>query len=276
MFKDFSLKVGEIKEPLYGYIQEVVVEPIENVKVIEIQRKPSQYHVRRLALSIKKIGFITPPIAIKGNNSYIIVDGQHRFLAAKELGIKEIPLIVIPEKYAHDLMELNIEKQMSLREKSYVALNVYRMYLTETPNIMEDDVKILDSIEYPYYITLGIAYEKDQRLFGSAYESLLRRLDRFLSLPLNIAVKKREEKANIILETDMLTKKAAEKVKEIGISHPFLHKEIVSYCNPIGRKRKVSENLEEVFTKLMANLKELINEPERFKEHKFSETTFEE
>lgn len=270
------MKVGEIKEPLYGYIQEVVVEPIENVKVIEIQRKPSQYHIRRLALSIKKIGFITPPIAIKGDNSYIIVDGQHRFLAAKELGIKEIPLIVIPEKYAHDLMELNVEKQMSLREKSYVALNVYRMYLTETPHITEDDVKILDSIEYPYFITLGIAYEKDQRLFGSAYESLLRRLDKFLSLPINIAVKKREEKANIILETDILTKRAVEKIKEIGISHPFLHKEIVSYCNPIGRKRKVSENLEEVFTKLKENLRQLINEPEKFKEHKFSEAVYEE
>ncbi|MEM3872207.1 MAG: ParB/RepB/Spo0J family partition protein, partial [Nitrososphaeria archaeon] len=126
-----ALKVGEIREPLYGYVQEVVVEPIENVKVIEIQRKPSQYHVRRLALSIKKIGFIAPPIAIKGKDGYIIVDGQHRFLAAKEIGLKEIPLIVIPEKYAHDLMELNVEKQMSLREKCYVALNVYRMYLSE-------------------------------------------------------------------------------------------------------------------------------------------------
>ena len=270
------MKVGEIREPLHGYLQEIVVEPIENIKVIEVQRRPSQYHVRRLALSIKKIGFVTPPIAIKGGNSYTIVDGQHRFLAAKELGIKELPLIVIPEKYAHDLMELNIEKQMSLREKSYVALNVYRMYLSEEPNISEDDVRILDSIEYPYYITLGIAYEREQRLFGSAYESLLRRLDRFFSLPLNMAVKKREERAQTILETDALTKQAVEKVKEIGISHPFLHKEVVSYCNPIGRRRKVSENLEDIFSRLKENLRMLIGEPERFREHKFSETVYEE
>lgn len=273
---DLGLKVGEIREPLYGYLQEFVVAPIENVKVIEIQRKPSPYHIRRLALSIKKIGFITPPIAVRSGDGYTIVDGQHRFLAAKELGIKKLPLIVIPEKYAHDLMELNIEKQMSLREKSYVALNVYRMYLSEEPNISEDDVKILDSIEYSYYITLGIAYEREQRLFGSAYESLLRRLDRFLSLPLKMAVKKREERAQIILETDALTKQAVEKVKEIGISHPFLHKEVVSYCNPIGRRRKVSENLEDVFARLKENLRTLISEPERFREHKFSETVYEE
>lgn len=268
--------MGEIREPLYGYLQEVVVEPIENIKVIEIQRKPSQYHVRRLALSIKKIGFITPPIAIRSGKGYTIVDGQHRFLAAKELGVRELPLIVIPEKYAHDLMELNVEKQMSLREKSYVALNVYRMYLSEEPEISEDDVKILDSIEYPYYITLGIAYERDQKLFGSAYESLLKRLDKFLSSPLKTAVKRREERAQIILETDSLTKQAVEKVKEVGISHPFLHKEVVSYCNPIGKRRKVSENLEDVFAKLKENLRILIEEPERFKEHKFSETVYEE
>ncbi|MCX8189341.1 MAG: hypothetical protein N3F64_06485 [Nitrososphaeria archaeon] len=80
----------------------------------------------------------------------------------------------------------------------------------------------------------------------------------------------REEKANTIIEIDELTKKAAEKVKEIGIFNPFLHKEIVSYCNSIGGKIKVSENLEEVFGKLKENLRMLINDLGRFKEHKFS------
>ncbi len=160
-------KIGEIKEPLFGYMQEVVVAPIENLKVIEVQRKPSSYHVRRLAESMCKVGFTTPVIAVKekDGNSYIIIDGQHRLLAAKEVGIKEISCVVIPEKYAHDLMELNIEKQMSLRERAYVALNVYRMYLEEDSSISEDDPRILDSIEFPYYVTLGIAYEKKPETF---------------------------------------------------------------------------------------------------------------
>ena len=49
-------KIGEIKEPLFGYMQEVVIVPVENLKVIEVQRKPSSYHVRRLAESMRKIG----------------------------------------------------------------------------------------------------------------------------------------------------------------------------------------------------------------------------
>ena len=270
-------KVGEIKEPLFGYMQEVVIVPIENLKVIEVQRKPSSYHVRRLAESMRKIGFTTPVIAVreKDGNSYIIIDGQHRLLAAKEVGIKEISCIVIPEKYAHDLMELNIEKQMSLRERAYVALNVYRMYLEEDSSINEDDPRILDSIEFPYYVTLGIAYEKNQKLFGSAYESLLRRLDRFLSLPLANAIKEREKKAQIVLEVDDVTRQAVEKVKEIGISHPFLYREVVSFCSPIGRKRKIEETLEDVFGKLKNNLMRLVEEPERIRTHKFSEIAYE-
>lgn len=269
-------KIGEIREPLLGYIQEVIVVPIENLKVIEVQRKPSQFHVRRLAESMRKIGFTTPVVVIKRNEEFFtIIDGQHRLLAAKEIGIKELPCIVIPEKYTHDLMELNIEKQMSLREKAYVALNVYRMYLEEEKTISEDDPRILDSIEFPYYVTLGIAYEKNQKLFGSAYESLLRRLDRFLSLPLIEAIKEREKKAQIVLETDEATRQAVEKVKEIGISHPFLYREVISFCSPIGRKRKVTETLEEVFSKLKDNLEKLIREPERIRAHKFSEIVYE-
>lgn len=270
-------RIGEIKEPLLGYTQEVIVVPIENLKVIEIQRKPSQFHVRRLAESMRKIGFTTPVIVVKGENEnlYTIIDGQHRLLAAKEVGIKEVPCIVIPEKYAHDLMELNIEKQMSLREKAYVALNVYRMYLEEEKTINEDDPRILDSIEFPYYITLGMAYEKNPKLFGSAYESLLRRLDRFLSLPLMEAVREREKKAQIVIETDDATRRAVERVKEIGISHPFLYREVVSFCSPIGRKRKVTETLEDVFSRLKDNLETLAREPERIRAHKFSEVVYE-
>ncbi len=117
--------------------------------------------------------------------------------------------------------------------------------------------------------------KKNQKLFGSAYESLLRRLDRFLSLPLANAIKEREKKAQIVLEVDDVTRQAVEKVKEIGISHPFLYREVVSFCSPIGRKRKIEETLEDVFGKLKNNLMRLVEEPERIRTHKFSEIAYE-
>ncbi|MHC1636259.1 MAG: ParB/RepB/Spo0J family partition protein [Candidatus Methanospirareceae archaeon] len=267
--------LAKFKEPLKGYEQKFVMVSIEELSIIEIQRKPSTYHVRRLAESMRKIGFITPMIAIEKDGKCIVIDGQHRLLAAKEAGVSELPCIIIPERYAHDLMELNIEKQMSLREKAYVALNVYRMYLGEDDSIPEDDPRILDSIEFPYYITLGVAYERNEKLYGSAYESILRRVDRFLSLPLGEAMGEREKKAEMVIEADRLTREATEKVKEIGITHPFIHREVVSFCSPIGRKRKLDLTLEEVFKQLQENLKKLIEQPERIREHKFSEMTYE-
>ena len=262
-------KIGEITEPLHNYKQEIVVVPVDMLKVIEIQRKPSDYHIRRLTESIRKIGFVTPLIAIKRDNEdkLIIIDGQHRFLAAKELGINELPCIIIPDKYANELMELNVEKTMSLKEKCYVALNVYRIIMEEKPDINEDSVEIMDAIEYPYFITLGLAYEMQPKFFGSAYESMAKRVDSFQPKAIKEAYEYRQGLANKLIELDGMAREAMQKIEEMGISHPFLYKEIISFCNPIGRKRKVDITMEELIELLRMNLQELLNNPERFREH---------
>ena len=258
-------EIGVVKEPLLGYDQRIITVPVERLRVIEVQRKPSAYHVRRLAESMRKIGFTTPLIAVMKGDEYLVVDGQQRLLAAKELGIKELPCLIIPERYALNLMELNVEKQMSLREKAYVALNVYRAYLEEDASIKEDDPRILDSIEFPHYVTLGIGYEKNPKLFGSAYESILKRLDGFLAIAIGEAVRMREERACLILEADGIARRAVERVKEIGIIHPFVYREIVDFCNPIRKREEIKENFEEVFVKLKENLQDLIARPEKMR-----------
>jgi len=144
------------------------------------------------------------------------------------------------------------------------------MYLKEKPEINEDDGQIMDSIEFAYYVTLGIAYEKAPKLFGSAYESILKKVDFFLSKPLKNAIKEREERAEILIETDNIAREAIEKVREIGIDHPFLYKEVVSFCTPVKRKRKVEQSFNELFNTLKDNLKSLISNPHKIREHKFS------
>jgi ParB family chromosome partitioning protein len=255
--------IGKINEPLHGYTQEIALIPVSKLRVIDVQRKPSAPHVKRLRSSIKKIGFTIPLIVVRRGEENIIIDGQHRFLAAKELGIKELPAIIIPEKYAHNLMELNVEKQMSLRERAYVSLNVYRMYLDESPSMKEDDGRIMDSIEYAYYVTLGIAYEKKPRISGSPYEPLLKKVDGFLTKPLKDAIGERERRAEVIIETDALTREVVKKVKELGVEHEFLYNEVVSFCNPMKRKKKVSQSFDNIFSTLQKNLKDLAQNPEK-------------
>jgi ParB family chromosome partitioning protein len=264
-------EIGVIKEPLLGYNQQITVVPLEKLKVIEVQRKPSSFHVRRLAESIKKVGFITPLVAVRRNEECLVIDGQQRLLAARELGIKELPVLIIPERYSLNLMELNVEKQMSLREKAHVALNVYRAHLEGEAAMNENDPKILDSIEFPHYVTLGMGYERNPKLFGSAYEPILKKLDEFFAVPIAEAVKKREERARLILEADEIARRAVERVKELGIVHPFVYRVVVDFCNPIRKKREVKESFEEVFGELKENLRELVQRPEKIRSQEFAE-----
>ncbi len=264
-------KIAEFQEPLLGHTLEIEMIPLEEVKVIEIQRKPSQYHVKRLVESMRKLGFLVPVIGIRRNGRIVIIDGQHRYLAARELGIGEIPVIIVPEKLAFDLMELNVEKQMSLREKAYVALNVYRWWRDVDPEKKETDRELRDAVESIHYVTLGLAYEKAPKLFGSAYESILHRVDRWLDLPLTEALATREARAEMVLEVERLVREAVAKLQELGVNHPFLPRAVVSFASPIGRKRIIEESYEEVMRKLAENVRVLLEDPRRFLSFRFEE-----
>lgn len=266
-------KVAEFREPVLGHTLEIKMVPMEELQVIEIQRKPSPYHVKRLVESIRKLGFLVPVIGICKDGRVVIIDGQHRLLAARELGIGELPVILVPEKLAFDLMELNVEKQMSIREKAYVALNVYRWYLEVNIGRKETDPEVQDAIESVHYVTLGLAYEKAPRLFGSAYESILRRVDCWLDLPLAEALAQRERRAQMLLEVEGLVREAVAKLQELGVNHPLLPRAVVSFASPIGKKRIIEEGYEEVMGKLAGNVRQLVEDPQRFLSFRFEEET---
>lgn len=264
-------RIAQFNDPLKGHSLELEMVPLDELQVIEIQRKPSQYHIKRLVESIRKLGFLVPVIGIRRDGKVVIIDGQHRYLAARELGIQEIPVIIVPEKLAFDLMELNVEKQMSLREKAYVSLNVYRWWREVDPTRSEADLELRDAIESIHYVTLGLAYEREPKLFGSAYESILHRVDRWFDLPLSEALPKREARAEMLLEVEKLAREAVAKIQELGVNHPFLPRAVVSFANPIGRKRIIEESYEEVMEKLAANLRSLIENPNQFLQYRYEE-----
>jgi ParB family chromosome partitioning protein len=120
----------EFADPYHRQGLKFKIIPIEKLTVVRHQRKPSSYHIKHLTNSIERVGFLVPIIVVEDkDDTFTIIDGQHRYLAAKELGIRELPAIVVPKKIAQLMMNLNIEKELNIREKSYVALNIYRQYL---------------------------------------------------------------------------------------------------------------------------------------------------
>ncbi len=71
------------------------VVPAGKLDVIEHQRKASAPHVARVVDSIERVGFVAPLVVVERAGRYVIIDGQHRFLAAQELGLRNLPVVIV-------------------------------------------------------------------------------------------------------------------------------------------------------------------------------------
>jgi ParB family transcriptional regulator, chromosome partitioning protein len=236
--------------------------PAEKLEVIRHQRKPSDTHVKRVIGSIEHIGFIAPLIVVSRAEKFVIIDGQHRFLAAQQLEIAEFPAIVVPEELARRMLRLNIEKEPNIRERSAVALSIYRELVETAPDLGEEDVQVVDSVEQAHYVTLGLGYEESGRLAGSSFEPILKKCDGFIDAPLEKAYVTRQERAAKVLEANTLVKTISDKLKETGAWHQFIGAQIISYANPLKRARKQT-TFDGAWDKLLDKLHELEEKPEK-------------
>jgi len=268
--KEEKIKEFQFKDPRHQQDLVFKVVPIDSLDVVEHQRKPSNYHVTHLISSIERVGFIVPLIVTEKDGKYVILDGQHRFLAAQKLELKELPVVVVPQRLANLMMNFNIEKELNIREKSYVALNIYRQYLRQNSQLLETEPILTDSIEQAYYVTLGIGYEKEERLRGGMLESIMKKCDFFLEMPLEEALKERERRSGKVLEVNFLITEIAQKLKEMEKWHPFVYQQILSFVNPYKRKREPVD-FDEMFENLIKNLEEAKSNPEMILKEKIEE-----
>src|SRR3954468_2311349 len=209
----------DLKDPVNKQPLTITVVRTGDLEVIAHQRKPRPTHIKALTMSIERMGFITPLVAVQRDGKYVIIDGQHRFTAGSELGMKEFPVVVVPEKLARRMMSLNVEQALNIRERSTIALSIYREVLEQEPSKTEDDGEIVDTIETAYLVTLGLAYEADGRLAGSAFEALLKKCDGFVDKPLSDAYEIREGRAQKLLDAAKHVKAVEEALKAKGAWH---------------------------------------------------------
>jgi ParB family chromosome partitioning protein len=242
--------------------------PADRLKVVEHQRKPRPAHVEHLVSSIERIGFIVPVVAVEaegdGKAHYLVIDGQHRLQAAREVGIRKLPVLVVPPQLAPRMMNLNVEKDLNIREKATVSLGIYRAALDSKPDLKENDPEVKDAIETAYYVTLGLAYEKGSRLAGSAFEPLLKKCDFFLRQALDRAYGVREQRAGAVLEANSLVKNVIARARDMGVWHQYFQYQLISHIDPFKRKRG-RQNFDDLFDKAIAKLTKLNEEPERIR-----------
>jgi len=83
-----------------------------------------------LSASIKKHGIMTPlTLEDLGNSKYLIVDGERRFRCAKDLGLKEVPAIVVKQMSETErlIQQFHLQEQhekWSATEKAYAILKL--------------------------------------------------------------------------------------------------------------------------------------------------------
>ena len=238
--------------------------PADRLEVVEHQRKARPAHVDHLVSSIERIGFIVPLVAVEeerdGKTRYLVIDGQHRLQAAREVGVRKLPVLVVPSRLAPRMMNLNVEKDLNIREKAVVSLGIYRAFLDSQPQMKENDPEVEESIERAYYVTLGLAYEGPGRLAGSAFEPLLKKCDHFMRRTLENAFPAREERAARVLDANSLVKEVIDHAKEMGAFHQYFQYQLISYIDPFKRKRG-RQNFDELFDKATEKLNKLIEDP---------------
>ena len=230
------------RDPYGGHWLVQAALPIELVEPTPYQRNLSDTHVRKLETVIGKIGrFLDPIIAvriIKPDHvaKYWTPNGNHRLSAMRTLGAKSIIAIVVPESAAaYQILALNTEKAHNLREKSMEVIRMYRE-LAQLDQTTEDTYAL--EFEEPALITLGLCYEQRPRFSGGAYHPVLKRVEEFLKLPLQVALELRHQRAKALLELDDVIVQQVEALKAKGLTSPYLKSFVVARVNPIRFRPK--------------------------------------
>jgi ParB family chromosome partitioning protein len=229
---DGGAVLGVYREPLGGHYLAFVSLPIEKVGPTPFQRDVSDSHVRKLTHAMDKTRrFLDPLIVVQRPEGYETPNGNHRLTALKELGSKAVVGLLVPEaSVAYQILALNIEKAHNLREK---AIEVARMYRDLVKFSEEGEAHYELEFEEPSLVTLGFAYEERGRLAGGTYNPVLRKVDQWLSGSLPDAQAERERRAQLVLAFDDAVNAAVAKLKEKGLTSPYLKNFVVARVNPL-------------------------------------------
>jgi ParB family transcriptional regulator, chromosome partitioning protein len=249
---DGGAVVGRYNDPFGGTPLLLVALPVDRVEPTPYQRDPSDAHVKRLMGVIETIGrFLDPIVVVRQDGQYLTPNGNHRLQALKRLGAKSVIALLVPDPdIAFKILALNTEKAHNLREKSLETIRMARALAKASD---KPEHAFAFEFEQPSFLTLGICYEERPRLSGGAYQSILRRVDEFLSDPIGKSVKERERRGRKILKLDDAVSAAVDKLKAKGLTSPYLKPFVVSRVNYTRFSKATSFDFDEALDKIIAS-----------------------
>jgi ParB family transcriptional regulator, chromosome partitioning protein len=247
---DGGVVLASYREPFGGTPVLLAALPIDRVEPTPFQRDPSEPHVKRLMNVIETLGrFLDPIIATREHDQYWTPNGNHRLQALRKLGAQTVVALLVPDRnVAFKILALNTEKAHNLKEKSLETIRMLRA-LAESGDKREEREFVFE-FDQPSFLTLGAAYEQRPRLSGGAYQSLLRRIDDFLSEPLPRAMKERLRRANTLLAIDDQVGDIVQKLKARGLTSPYLRPFVVARINPIRFSTSTEFDFDDVMSRM--------------------------
>jgi len=249
---DGGAVLGRYRDPFGGTPLLLAALPIDRVEPTPYQRDASEPHVKRLMGVIEALGrFLDPIVVVHNDGGYMTPNGNHRLQALKKLGVRTVVSLVVPDPdVAFKILALNTEKAHNLREKSLETIRMARA-LARTSEKREKDFAF--EFEQPAYLTLGTCYEERPRLSGGAYQPILRRVDEFLDAPMDKAIKERDRRGRKILKLDDAVSAAVAKLKEKGLTSPYLKPFVVARVNYTRFSKATSFDYDEALDKIVAS-----------------------
>lgn len=250
--QDGGAVLATYREPFGGTPAVFAVLPIDQVEPTPYQRDPSEPHVKRLMNVLETLGrFLDPIICVRRGDGYVTPNGNHRLQAMRKLGARSIVALVVPDaEVAFKILALNTEKAHNLREKSLETIRMARALAGQSDRVESD---FAFEFEQAPFLTLGLCYEKRPRFSGGAYQPVLKRIDDFLDLPLSKAMKQREARAAKLLAIDDRVGQIVEKLKDRGLTSPYLRPFVVARINPIRFSKSTEFDFDDVVDRMAAS-----------------------
>jgi ParB family transcriptional regulator, chromosome partitioning protein len=249
--EDGGAALAVFREPFGGTPAVLAALPIDRVEPTPFQRDPSEPHVKRLMNVIETLGrFLDPIITVSHDDMYWTPNGNHRLQAMRKLGARAIVALVIPDAdVAFKILALNTEKAHNLKEKSLETIRMLRALAEDRGSRTEREYAF--EFDQAPFLTLGAAYEQRPRLSGSAYNSVLRRIDDFLDERLPAALKERTRRAGLLLEIDDHVTAIVDKLKKRGFTSPYLRPFVVARINPIRFSTSTEFDFDDVMGRML-------------------------
>jgi ParB family chromosome partitioning protein len=247
---DGGAVLGTYRDPFGGTPVVLAALPLERVEPTPFQRDASLPHVKRLMNVVETLGrFLDPIIAVRHGDAYWTPNGNHRLQAMKKLGARTITALLLPDPdVAFKILALNTEKAHNLKEKSLETIRMARALAEAKPARPEREFQF--EFDQPAFLTLGAAYEQRPRLSGGAYHPMLRRIEAFLDEGVRAAVRERERRAAKILAVDDDVTGIVSRLKERGLTSPYLRSFVVARVNPIRFSTSTEFDFDDVLDRM--------------------------